>query len=126
MNCKACFWIFMAGFGAASLGPALPAQASNLEQTIQSCVSVAQEPHGTYLLQRQSYTDNRYHIARMSGLCAAWGAVAAQDRAALLRSCQHEAKGMVRGLRASATHGGHVLSLQGHCQRLYDLTQKSS
>lgn len=126
MNIKPDLWVFKVGGIAIALATAVPAQASEMERTIQSCIAEAGQKHGKYLLKLQSYSDNKYHIARMKGLCEAWRAVEAKDRAALLKSCQHEANGMVRGMRAMVYYDDHVDALKGYCQILHDVAEKNS
>lgn len=126
MNGKSGLWSLKVGVLALALAASIPAQASGLEQTIQSCVTEAGQKHGKYLLKLQSYGDNKYHIKRMRGHCEAWRTVEAKDRAALLKSCQHEAKGMVRGLRAMVYYDDHVDALKGYCQSLHDMAEKNS
>lgn len=124
MNGQSGLWSLKASAMVLALGLAMPAQASDMDQTIQACVTEAGQKHGKYLLKQQFYGDNKYHIKRMRGHCEAWRTVEAKDREALLKSCQHEAKGMVRGLRAMVHYDDHIDALKGHCQSLYAMSGK--
>jgi hypothetical protein len=103
-----------------------PALASGVEQTVQACVAEAKLKHGKFLLKQQSVTNNKYHVARMTERCEAWRNVAGTDRTELLKSCEAEARGMVRGMRAMVYYGDHVRALKGHCQALYTMTETRS